>query len=301
MSSKNPDSEGTTGFWDRRRGIIRSRKGGWVIGKAVYNHGYSVMDELVGKASFFQVLFLNVTGRLPDRRLADWLEACFVCLSWPDPRIWCNQIGTLAGCLRASPVAAVSAAALASDSRLYGPGTALAATTFICNAATKKRAGIGVAEIVHQYLASQRSLGHPHPLIVGYGRPIATGDERIIALERVAKDLGFGVGEHLALAYAVEKVMVSNYGESMNMAGYCSAFLTDQGYSAAEIYRLFSLCVNAGVHACYAEAADQAAESFLPLRCEDVDYCGKQPRSVPPRKASTVDHHAEAGSSMDED
>lgn len=39
-------------FWDERRGKIQSKKGGWVVGKGVFNHGYSMMDDLVGKASY---------------------------------------------------------------------------------------------------------------------------------------------------------------------------------------------------------------------------------------------------------
>lgn len=40
--------------------------------------------------------------------------------------------------------------------------------------------------------------------------------------------------------------------------------------------------VNGSVGACYAEAADHPPESFLPLRCDDIDYCGKPERQVPP-------------------
>jgi citrate synthase len=297
MSSKNPDSEGITGFWDRRRGLIRSRKGGWIIGEAVYNHGYSMMDELVGKVSFFQVWVLNTTGRLPERRLADWIEASFICLSWPDPRIWCNQVGTLAGCLRASPVAAVTAGALTSDSRLYGPGTALAATTFIRDAVAKKQAGTDAAEIVRRHLSSQGSFGGRQPAIAGYARPIASGDERVSALERVSEELGFPIGEHLALAYQIEEVLIDTYGEGMNITGYIAAFLMDQGFSPDESYRLFALCVSAGVNACYAEAADQPPESFLPLRCDDIEYQGTPARSVLRNTTSPIEPSSNDGSS----
>ena len=51
---KKPD----TTFWDQRRNIIRSRKGGWIIGKGIYTYGYSLIDELVGKVSYFQLLLL---------------------------------------------------------------------------------------------------------------------------------------------------------------------------------------------------------------------------------------------------
>lgn len=268
-----------TAFWDQRRGILRSRKGGWVIGEAVYNHGYSMMDDLVGRRSFFQVLVLNVTGRLPERRLADWLEACFICLSWPDPRIWCNQIGALAGTARATPVAAVAAGCLAADSRLYGPGVLEAATAFIVGARQRQAEGWTAEAIVADALAAAGASARP--VIVGYARPIATGDERVEAMARVAGDLGFDTGPHLALAWAIDAVLRRDHGDGINLAGYVAAFLSDQCYDGREIYRLHSAWVNSGVHACYAEARDRPPDAFLPMRCDDVDYCGAPPRGVP--------------------
>jgi len=266
-----------TSFWDERRGLIHTNKGGWVIGEAVYNHGYSMMDDLVGKASFFQVLLLNVTGRMPERRLADWVEAVFICLSWPDARIWCNQMGSLAGTVRASSVAGVSAGILATDSSMYGVLPLLAGTRFIVDSLAKKKNGMTAEDIV----AAQCRRRGTKPLIVGYARPVASGDERIGAMERVTDDLGFVVGEHLALAYEIAEVMMRRYDEGMNINGYVNAFLSDQGYSVQEIYRIFSALVFAGVQACYAEAADLPGESFFPLRCEDVDYQGPAHRPVP--------------------
>ena len=266
-----------TDFWDTKRGVVRSRKGGWVIGEAVYSHGYSMLDDLVGKASFFQVLILNATGRLPERRLADWLEATFTCMSWPDARIWCNHIGSLAGTMRVSPIAAVSAGILASDSHMYGAAPLLAGAEFIVNALAKKRKGLSAEDIIEE----QKRHSGSKPIIVGYARPLAKGDERIKPLERFSTELGFKVGDHLALAYEIHEVLLTKYNESMNINGYMTAFLSDEGYTPIEILRMCSTIVNSGVHACYAEAADQSAESFLPMRCDDIEYQGQPPRSIP--------------------
>jgi citrate synthase len=264
-------------FWQERRGIIRTRKGGWIPGGIVHNHGYSLVDDLIGKASYFQVLILNVTGRLPERRLADWLEAHFICHSYPDARIWCNHIGSLAGTMQASPVAASSAGVLASDSRMYGPGTILAFIDFITDAVVKKRNGASAEEIVR--LCQRRPAAKP--TILGYARPVANGDERIPAMERVTRELGFARGEHLALAFEIDEVMHRQHNEKMNLLAYSIPFLCDQGFSAKEIYRLLSVLVCSGVLACYSEAADSPPESFFALQCCDIDYQGPKPREVP--------------------
>ncbi len=265
-------------FWDEHRGTIRSKKGGWVIGKAVFNHGYSIMDELVGKVSYTQVVMLNATGRLPERRLAEWCEAIYICMSWPDPRIWCNQIGALGGTTRTSVVAATTAGVLAADAKTYGMKTLLQGVRFIQGALQNhKNDGHSADEIVKNECAKHR--GKPH--IMGYARPIAKGDERIPAMEEVQKKLGLPVGEHQQLAYQIEKSLLRGFDESMNLNGYMSAFLSDQGYTAEEVYRIFAVFVSSGVTACYIDTRDRPPEAFLPLRCDDIEYTGKPARAVP--------------------
>jgi hypothetical protein len=266
-----------TNFWDEHRGTIHTNKGGWRIGKGVLSHGYSLLDELVGHTSFFQVMILNVTGRLPQPRLAKWLEAAFICLSWPDPRIWCNQIGSLGGTARTSPSAAICLGTLAGDSQIYGQGTVLSSTEFITSALKRTQQGYTVRQIIEERCGK---LGYGIK-VPGYARPIAKGDERVVAMERVTDALGYSTGPHLTLAYEIHDYVYRHYGEGMNLAGYMFAFLSDQEFSANEIYRICSLLVNGGIHACYAEAADREPESFLPLRCDDVEYCGVSEREIP--------------------
>ena len=280
MSSKSKPSTPFT-YWDKRRGTIYSRKGGAIFSDGVvFSHGYSILDELVGNITYTQMIVLNATGRLPEPQVAAWIEAAFICLSWPEPRIWCNQIGALSGTLGTTAVAATAAGMLAADSTMYGTLPLIEGVAFIQNALKDKQSGSSTAEIVETQCARYRG----KPNIVGYARPIARGDERVVALERVARTLGFSVGEHLSLAYEIQDILVERFGETMNINGYASAFLSDQGYSGDEIYQFSTMCVNSGVTASYLGAKEQSLESFLPLRCEDVDYQGKPPRLVPDKE-----------------
>jgi citrate synthase len=264
-------------LWDERRGKIQSKKGGWVVGKGIFNHGYSMMDDLVGKVSYMQVLVLNATGRLPERPLADWFEACHICMSWPDPRIWCNQIGALGGTARTSVVAAITAGVLAADAKTYGSKPLLQGVQFIQTAMQDHLRGVSAEEIVGNACAKHRG----KPNITGFARPLAKGDERVIAMERVQKQLGFPAGEHLQLALQIESILLERFNESMNINGYASAFLSDMGYSAEEVYRIFAIVVNSGITACYVDTRDKAPDTFLPLRCTDIEYTGMLARPVP--------------------
>lgn len=261
---------------DKHRAKIITRKGGWEIGKGVSAQGYSLLDDLVGKASYFQVIGMHVSDKLPEKRLGKWLEATFICLSWPDPRIWCNQVGSFGGAAKASPVASICAGVLASDSSLYGPGTLIPATRFIVDAVKAIEAGGSVAEYINTKAKTRLGLRAP-----GYGRPIAKGDERVSAMIRVAEELGFENGVHINTAFEIERYLHKHYDETLNLAGYMMAFLSDQGYNETEMHRMYSLCVNGGIHACYSEACDQAPDLFLPLRCDDIEYLGVPPRAIP--------------------
>ena len=264
-------------FWDERRGKIQSKKGGWVVGKGIFNHGYSMMDDLVGKVSYMQVVVLNATGRLPERPVADWLDAIHICLSWPDPRIWCNQIGALGGAARTSVVAATTAGILAADAKSYGIKPLIQGVRFIQTALLDFKRGLSADEIIRNECAKYRG----KPNIMGYARPLAKGDERVVAMERVQQELGLPIREHLQLARQIEQSLLNNFDEGMNINGYMSAFLSDLGYTDEEVYRIFAVLVTSGVTACYVDTRDKVPDAFLPLRCADIEYTGNMARPVP--------------------
>ncbi|MET0357518.1 MAG: hypothetical protein ABW044_12125 [Cellvibrio sp.] len=264
-------------YLDQRRGKVISNVGGWFPGKGVFSHGYSLLEELVGEKSYFQILILNATGKMVDRPLADWVEAIYGCLSWPDPRIWCNQIGALAGTARTSVVAATTMGAMAADSRSYGPRTRLEGAKFIQGALKQYQSGVTPEEIVAAAAAGTRG----KPYIVGYIRPIAKGDERIETMERVGKKLNLEAGEHMRLAYKIEQVLIDKYDERMNINGYVCAFLSDYGFTGQEMYQMFAAMVASGVTACYVDTYNRPPDTFVPLRCDDIDYQGVARRTVP--------------------
>lgn len=266
-----------TTFWDQRRSRIRTRKGGWRIGGGISVHGHSLLEDLVGRRSFFEVLYLEVTGKLPDPRLARWIEASFLCLAFPDPRIWCNQIGALAGSVRLTPTVGISAGVMASESTLYGPGSTRPAHDFLVSAQAARMSGTSL----EAFIASRTRPGG-RVRAPGFTRPIAQGDDRVPALAGLAVELGFVNGTYLGLALEIDALLAPHGDAGLNMLGYLAAFLLDHGdMQIADGECLYALAVNAGVHACYAEAASAPAGGFLPLSCADVQYRGAPARPLP--------------------
>ncbi len=272
-----------TSYWDGRRNKIRSKKGGWIIGEDVVDQGYSLLDDFPGQISFFQLLYLHVLNELPASTLATWLEASFMCLSYPDARLWCNQIGALGGSARLSPTSAVCAGVLASDSFFYGPGAVPAIVKFYDKARSGIASGLSEQEFVEDQCIKNGNVMAP-----GFSRPIARGDERVAVLRNLAQRLSLDVGPTEAMALRIGEHLEKRYKESINAAGLIVAFWIDRGLGADEICTLYSLAVNAGVHACYVEALNNPADSFLPLRCKDIVYTGPAKRIISKRNKKQV-------------
>lgn len=274
MSSNNENKPFE--YWEKYRGRIYSSKGGWVAGKDVYCHGYSILNELIGNISYMQMLILNATGRLVEKRLADWFEAHFITLSWPDSRIWCNQVGAFGGTVNSSVVAATASGLLASDSRIYGGSqTSIEGVKFIKNALSSYKSGKTIKDIIDE--CPKRN---GKPMVMGYVRPANSKDERIKPIERVTKKLGFNIGEHLSLAYKISKYLDETYGEGINIGGYTYGFAVDQNISGEELYCIRATIVASGVTACFINEDKKVSESYLPLYCDDIDYQGHPARDL---------------------
>jgi hypothetical protein len=273
-----------TKFWESRIGKNFSDKGGWRSGEhgltahgggLVHSYGYSLLDDLAGKISYFQLLGLYVKGSIIDRSLADWIESYFFGLSYPEDRIWCNLAVCLAGDMKASVEAAVSAGILAYESRAYGPGASTIIVTFITDAFKKRKRGWTVKKIIDECPVENNV-----PVVPGFNRPILTGDERIPMLENRRIELGIKKGPHLTLLYEIQDILAP-YHEYINAGGYRSAFLTDNGFDTPELHEMLMVTVGvAGFIACYSDKINKEQGSFYPLKCEDVDYVGVEPFSL---------------------
>jgi len=266
--------------WDEYRGIIKTTKGGWKIGNGISIHGHSLLDELVPNCSWFQIWILSVTGKLPERRLADWTETVWSCLSYPDPRIWCNQVAALAGTSRCSPVSATSAAVMTSDAMLYASWAAKHAAKFFEDTLPLWTSGKTIEEI----LSSRPMNSKGCPIVPGFSRPVANGDERIPLVEKQTLRFGFEKGICLQYAYTIHHYLKQNFNEEINGGGYVPAFLLDQGMTPEDIYNFYSMGVQAGAMSCFIDAKLRPPEAFLPMKCDDIEYVGINFRTYPHSK-----------------
>ena len=203
-----------TSYWDERRNRIFSANGGWKLGYGVTSYGRDLLSDILPNDSYFQFLILSASGMQVELNVAKWMEAAFLCTSWPDPRIWCNTVGVYAADTGSSPSAAISAGVLASDSEIYGARVGIQAMTFIQKAVEDYNSGLSASNILENELAASRG----RLMIKGFARPVATGDERVEALRKYAEKLGLKEKEHVKLAFELEKTIQERFGESLNIA-----------------------------------------------------------------------------------
>jgi citrate synthase len=265
--------------FDKYRGQINSLKGGWTMGEGIITHGYSLLDDIHGKCSMFQVMIMNVTGRLPEKRLADLVEGVYICSSWPDTRIWCNKIGVFCALTKTSPTTAIAAGGLAGNSKIYGPGTGLSIGPFLQKAYDHIISNNdSVGSFIEKQCYKNGSLVAP-----GFARPLAKGDERIPAMRILQDKLGFDDGPYTLMTRQMEEYLNKKAGEGLNLSGYFTAFMLDQGFNIEEIMGITAFAVSGGVYAAYFEYINQSPNSFLPLRVNDIEYIGPEARKVPKR------------------
>ncbi|KMT63721.1 hypothetical protein [Catenovulum maritimum] len=265
-----------TEYWDKRNQTIFNSVGHWQGGVDVTIENKSLMTELMGQVTYMQLHILNATGQLVAKNIADWIEVCFMGLSYPDSRIWCNQVAAYAGDTKTSVVAAAASAILAADSRGYGGSHArkmsMAAQLL---AFEQYQQGMPLDEIIRQ-----AKFKNGKPIIVGFARPIDRDDERLKPFAEIQQKLEIEQGQYLKFAFLLSDYLKQHFNLSINCGGYASAFLLDQGFSPDDGYKINSFSVVSGAIACFRDQQAQSPNSFLPMKCQDIDYTGPQPREL---------------------
>ena len=262
-------------------GKLTTRVGAAFPGTRAVFRGHDLHTGLPGMG-WFELCAFGITGRRLAHEQLKLLEAIWVCSSYPDARIWNNRVAALAGTVRSTPTLALSAAQAVSEAMIYGRRNEFRALAFFQRTHREIQAGASLSDCIERHFQQQGTLA-------GYGRPLASRDERIEPTMALARELGVDDGPHVALAFNVERHLKAiGRPLSMNFGALVSAFGADFGFSPRE-YNLF--CFSgfvAGMQPCYVEAADKPAGTLFPTACSEVCYEG------PPKRSWCIDVHGGA-------
>jgi hypothetical protein len=263
------------GILQENVGRLKTRMGACFLGSHAVFRGRDLHKEL-GDAKWIDLYVLGITGRRFGEAQLRLLEAFWSYTSYPDARIWNNRAAALAGTARSTGNLGVSAALALSEASIYGRGIDIRAIDFFIRARAAEAAGADLDAFVRRDLAERRT-------IAGYGRPIASGDERIGPIMALAQSLGLADGPHVKLAYRVgERLIAGRFRMHMNYGAILAALAADLGFSPREYYLFMQPAFLAGMLPCYIEAAEKPEGTLFPLACRDVAYVGKPKREWSP-------------------
>lgn len=258
-------------FLRSRVGHIRSRMGGAFVGSHAVLRGLDIHKDLKD-ARWLDLLLFGITGRRFTAAQLELLETVWTYTSYPDARIWNNRVAALAGSSRSTGNLGVSAALALSEASIYGRGIDIRALDFLLRTRSALASGEALGPWVRRELDVKRSLA-------GYGRPIASGDERIVPILEKARSLGLADGEGLKLAFAIEKSLLDDrLRMKMNYAGVVAGLAADIGFTPREYYLYLHPAFLAGMIPCWIEASENPEGSLFPLACGDVAYDGPAKR-----------------------
>lgn len=241
--------------------------------RAVFR-GHDLHRDL-GHLSWIELCAFGITGRrLPAAQLRV-LEFIWVNTSYPDARIWNNRVAALAGTTRSTPNLAITAGHALSEAMIYGRRNEFRALAFFTRALKERQGGATVADCIQRHLQRQGKLA-------GYGRPLASGDERIGPTMAYAREQGVAGGPHVALAFEVEEELrAQGKALAMNFGALVSAFGADFGFTPREFTMFLYPAFLGGMQPCYLEASAKPPGAVFPTPCSEVQYEGAAKRAWP--------------------
>ncbi len=252
---------------------MHTRMGQAFVGTRAVFRGQDLHAEL-RHLDWMALYVLGITGRHHTPAQVQLLHALWVCTSYPDARIWNNRTAALAGSARSTPGLGIAAALAMSEATIYGGHPYVSSIDLLIRARAHLDEGRPLEGFVEAELARGR--------IYGYGRPIASIDERLPWVMGIARELQLDAGPHLRIALDVEALLVArNPKLRMNYAALMSALCADLGFSPTEMHHFQVPVFLAGMSPCFIEAAERAPGTVFPLSCAHIAYEGPARRRWP--------------------
>jgi citryl-CoA lyase len=245
-----------------------------VVPNEIRVRGYR-LDEMMGRISFGEAVYLVLRGELPGPAVGRLMEAILVAsidhgVTPPSTLSARNAAST------GAPLNAAIAAGALAVNRHHG-GAVEDCMRLLARGAPRLRAGEHATEVAAALIAEEGAAGRRLP---GFGHRIHTDDPRSRRLLELAKEAG-AAGPHVALAEAVvARLTASGKSLPLNVDGAIAAMLADLGFAPELANGFFILARTAGWMAHVAEEVGREK----PMRRIDQSACtydGPAPRPLP--------------------
>ena len=235
------------------------------------------LEELMGRVSFGEAVYLVLRGELPGATVGSLMEAMLVASIdhgvTPPSTLSVRNAATTGAPLNAC----IAAGALAVN-RHHG-GAVEDCMRLLARGAARVQAGESARAVAQALMAEEKAAGRRLP---GFGHRIHTDDPRSHRLLALARQAG-AAGPNVAVAEAIVAALVaSGKPLPLNVDGAIAAVLADLGFAPELANGFFILARTAGWIAQVAEELGREK----PMRRIDQQACtydGPAPRELPTR------------------
>ncbi len=221
------------------------------------------LEDLVGKISYADMVFLLLRGKLPSAEESKMMDAILVCVAEHSIAVPSITSARIAASGSGSFVQGVAAGILAIGEHHGGAGEGAAKVL-------QENLGKSAAEIVAAFSARKER-------IPGYGHKVYTTDPRTQKLFSIAKDLGI-FGSYCNLALEIEKELEKNGGKKLclNVDGAIAALISEMGFHWKSGRAFFVIPRTAGISAHVIEELTEEKPFSKRLEEGEYEYLGEK-------------------------
>lgn len=235
------------------------------------------LDELLGRISFAQAIYLVLKGEFPSPEVGKLIDAIFVSSidhgASPPSILAARTIASTGGELNSAIAAGVLAI-----SRFHGGAIEEGQRLFMEIAKRAAESGVDEKKVVKDVLDEMKAEGKRAS---GFGHRLHTKDPRTLRLFSLAEELGLA-GKHVRIARAVERVLGERMGKILpiNVDGAIAALLCDLGIPA-EIGNAFFIISRVPGMVAHIHEERTRMKPMRKIDPENFEYDGPPERSVP--------------------
>jgi citrate synthase len=188
---------------------ITTRMGKAFLSERVVYRGRDLHHDL-NQMSWIELYAYGITGKYFNKKELEILNYIWVSTSYPDKSIWPNHITALAATARSTESLGLSIGMTVCEANLYG------GTPFKVGFDYFKRAGISIkqGQKLEDFIAQEIE---KHKVIYGYGRPLASTDERVRHILLFLSKMGFIRLNNLKLSKLIRSILVKIIDSGINI------------------------------------------------------------------------------------